>query len=116
MPAPKAFLGPDLAVRATGAVLIGGGTSILLGVKPKVGAAAIMGFLGSVSPVMHDFWKQEAPEQRMHDMINFTKNLALAGAAAALMGVEEPWPVSVPAPKPTTRQRARRMLRESIAA
>jgi putative oxidoreductase len=107
---------PDFAVRATGAVLIAGGTSILLGAKPKLGAAAIIGFLAGVSPIMHDFWKQEAPEQRMNDVINFTKNLALAGGAAALMGMDEPWPASVQEIKPTARQRARRMLRESLAA
>ncbi|PYV61224.1 MAG: DoxX family protein, partial [Acidobacteria bacterium] len=88
---------PDLAVQLTGATLIAGGTSILLGIKPKLGAAAIIGFLAGVSPIMHDFWKQEEPQQRMNDMINFTKNLALAGAATALMGVEEPWPASVTA-------------------
>ena len=105
---------PDAAVRATGAVLIAGGTSILLGLKPKLGAAAIVGFLAGVSPIMHDFWNEDA-EQRMNDMINFTKNLALVGGATALMAVEEPWPASI-APQPTVRQRARRMLRESIAA
>ena len=91
---------PDLAVKVTGAALIAGGTSILLGVKPKLGAAAIIGFLAGVSPIMHDFWKQEQPEQRMNDMINFTKNVALAGGAMALMGVEEPWPASVGKRKP----------------
>lgn len=106
---------PDVAVRVTGAALIAGGTSILLGIKPKLGAAAITGFLAGVSPIMHDFWNNEQPEQRMNDMINFTKNIALAGGAMALMSVEEPWPASV-APQPTVRQRARRMLRESIAA
>lgn len=105
---------PDLAVRASGAVLIAGGASILLGMKPKFGAAAIIGFLAGVSPVMHDFWNEDA-QQRMNDMINFTKNLALVGGATALMAVEEPWPASV-SPGPTVRQRARRMLRESIAA
>jgi hypothetical protein len=45
---------------------------------------------------MHDFWKAEDPAQRMNDMINFSKNLALLGGALALMGVEEPWPASVP--------------------
>ena len=102
------------AVRATGAVLIAGGTSVLLGLKPKLGAAAIVGFLAGVSPIMHDFWNEDA-EQRMNDMINFTMNLALVGGATALMAVEEPWPASI-APQPTVRQRARRMLRESIAA
>ena len=87
----------EAMVVASGAVLIAGGASILLGVKPKFGAAAIAGFLLGVSPVMHDFWKQEDPAQRMNDMINFSKNLALLGGALALMGVEEPWPASVPA-------------------
>ena len=107
---------PDLAVKLTGATLIAGGASILLGTKPKLGAAALVGFLAGVSPIMHDFWKQEQPEQRMNDMINFTKNMALLGGAMALMGVEEPWPASLPLPKPTTRQRTQEFLRESIAA
>ena len=66
---------PDLAIRATGAMLIAGGASILLGLKPKLGAAAIIGFLAVVSPVMHDFWNEDS-ERRMNDMINFTKNLS----------------------------------------
>ena len=86
---------PDLVVKASGAMLIVGGTSILLGIKPKLGTLAVMGFLAGVSPVMHDFWNEQA-EQRMNDMINFTKNMALVGGALALMGVEEPWPASVP--------------------
>ena len=45
---------------------------------------------------MHDFWRIEDPQQRMHETINFTKNLALLGGALALLGVDEPWPVSVP--------------------
>jgi uncharacterized membrane protein YphA (DoxX/SURF4 family) len=86
----------EVAVTATGLALIAGGTSILLGIKPKLGAAAIATFLGGVSPVMHDFWRIEDPGQRMNEMINFTKNLALLGGALALLGVDEPWPVSVP--------------------
>lgn len=104
---------PDLAVRVTGAVLIAGGTSILLGVKPKLGAMAITGFLAGVSPIMHDFWRQEQPEQRMNDMINFTKNIALAGGAIALMGVEEPWPASVSKKKPM--HKVKKFLREVAA-
>jgi putative oxidoreductase len=91
---------PEAAVVASGVALLIGGTSILLGVKPKLGAAAIAGFLLGVSPVMHNFWNIEDPAQRMNDMINFSKNLALLGGALALMGVKEPWPASVPvAPK-----------------
>jgi putative oxidoreductase len=103
---------PDLAVKATGAVLIAGGSSILLGVKPKLGAAAIIGFLAAVSPVMHNFWKAERPEERMNDSVNFLKNVALAGGAMALMGVEEPWPASLPAKK---SNRIKRLLRRVAA-
>jgi uncharacterized membrane protein YphA (DoxX/SURF4 family) len=85
----------DLAVAATGVALLIGGASFLLGIKPKVGALSIAGFLAGVSPVMHNFWKSENPEQRMHDMVDFSKNMALLGAAMALMTVREPWPASV---------------------
>lgn len=86
----------EAAVASTGVVLIAGGTSILLGVKPKLGTAAIAGFLAGVSPVMHNFWSVQEPNERMNEMINFSKNMALLGSALALMGVDEPWPVSVP--------------------
>jgi putative oxidoreductase len=86
----------EAAVTASGVALIAGGASILLGIKPKLGAAAIAGFLAGVSPVMHDFWRVEEPNQRMNEMINFGKNMALIGGALALMGVDEPWPASIP--------------------
>ena len=87
---------PEVAVVATGVALVAGGTSILLGVKPKLGAAAIAGFLAGVSPVMHNFWNMQDPNQRMNEMVHFSKNLALLGGALALMGMDEPWPASVP--------------------
>lgn len=92
-----------VAVPASGVALLIGGASILLGIKPKWGALAIVGFLASVSPAIHDFWRAEDPNQRMNDMANFAKNMALLGAALALMSVEEPWPVSVPLAQPETR-------------
>jgi putative oxidoreductase len=86
----------EAVVATTGVVLIAGGASILLGIKPKLGTAAIAAFLAGVSPVMHNFWSIQEPNQRMNEMINFSKNMALLGSALALMGVDEPWPVSVP--------------------
>lgn len=94
---------PDVAVLASGAALIVGGASLLLGIKPKMGAAAVVGFLAGVSPVMHNFWAQEDPQQRQMEMIQFSKNMALLGGALALMGVEEPWPASVPVAQPEQR-------------
>jgi len=42
--------------------------------------------------------------------------MAMLGAALALMGVEEPWPASVPVAQPDLLQRAERRVRRSIAA
>lgn len=107
---------PDVAVMASGAMMIVGGASILSGVKPKWGTLAIMGFLAGVSPMIHDFWSHQDPNQRQAEMVNFTKNLALLGGALALMGVEEPWPVSVPVAQPNALQRARKFARRKAAA
>lgn len=107
---------PDVAVTASGIMLIAGGTSIVLGIKPRLGALLAAGFLGVVSPAMHAFWKDEDPNQRMNDMVHFSKNLALLGATVALAGVEEPWPASVPIAQPGRMERMRRVARRGVAA
>jgi len=112
----KNVLAPELAVTGTGLALIVGGSSILLGLKPKIGTALVAGFLAAVSPVMHDFWRAEDPGQRTNDMINFSKNMALLGSALALMAVEEPWPGSVPVAQPGKLERMRRAFQRQIAA
>jgi putative oxidoreductase len=104
-----------VAVAASGIPLIIGGASLLLGVKPKFGAAAIFGFLAGVSPIMHDFWRNEDPDERQSNMINFMKNATLAGAALALMGVEEPWEVSVPVGQPGVGKKLRKVVRRITA-
>lgn len=106
----------EAGVVGTGVAMLAGGTSLMLGIKPKLGALAIVGFLAGVSPLMHDFWNAEDPNQRMNDMVNFTKNLALAGAALALMGVEEPWPASVPVAQPSATEQFTHFVRREVAA
>ncbi len=106
---------PELAVTLSAVPLIIGGASLALGVKPKLGAVAILGFLTGVSPVMHDFWRNEDHQERQTNMINFLKNLALAGGALALAGVEEPWEASVPVGKRTLREKARSVRRKLVA-
>lgn len=85
---------PELAVVASGIALASGGASIILGVKPQLGTLAILGFLAVTSPVMHNFWSGEDPQQKQNEMIHFSKNMALLGAALALAGIEE-WPLSI---------------------
>jgi len=106
---------PELAVTLSAVPLLIGGASVLLGVKPKLGAAALLGFLAGVSPIMHDFWRNDDPETRNNNMINFMKNMALAGGALALMGVEEPWEASVPVRKPRFSDKVKKITRRIAA-
>lgn len=87
----------EQAVQATGGMLVAGGLSILAGLKPRQGLATIIAFLVPVSLQMHRFWEQEDPQKKQLEMTQFLKNMALVGAALALMAVDEPWPASVDA-------------------
>jgi uncharacterized membrane protein YphA (DoxX/SURF4 family) len=88
---------PDVAVPASGVLLIAGGLSVMAGVRPRQGLAAIIAFLIPVSLQMHRFWELEDRQQRLNEMTNFTKNMALVGAALAMMQIKEPWPASIDA-------------------
>ena len=83
------------AVQATGALLLTGGWSVITGLKPREGLATLIAFLVPTTLQMHRFWEIEDPQARQAELTNFTKNVALVGAALALMQIDEPWPVSV---------------------
>jgi putative oxidoreductase len=85
----------ETAIPATGAMLLAGGLSVVAGARPKQGLAAIVGFLIPVTLQMHRFWEVEDPQQRMNEMVQFTKNVALVGAALMMLQIPEPWPISV---------------------
>jgi putative oxidoreductase len=71
------------SVIASGLALMAGGASLALGIKPKLGAFSIIGFLAAVSPAIHGFWKDRDPGERMHNVVDFTKNMALLSSALA---------------------------------
>ena len=93
--ASKGVGAPDAAVTSSGALLAAGGLSVMAGVKPKQGLAAIIGFLIPVTLQMHRFWEESDPERRMNETVNFGKNVALIGAALTMLQIAEPWPISV---------------------
>ena len=74
---------PDAAVIASGVALVAGGASLALGLKPKFGAASVIGFLAAVTPSIHNFWGDADPNQRQNNMAHFGKNLALLSGALA---------------------------------
>jgi uncharacterized membrane protein YphA (DoxX/SURF4 family) len=93
--ASKGVPNPEKAVQATGAMLIAGGVSVIAGIKPRQGLATLIAFLVPTTLQMHRFWEETEPQQRMGQTVNFAKNVALIGAALALMQIDEPWPASI---------------------
>jgi putative oxidoreductase len=93
--AAKGVPASDTAIPATGAMLLAGGLSVMLGVKPRQGLAALIGFLVPVTLQIHRFWEVEDPQQRMNEMVHFSKNLALIGAALMMLKLEQPWEASL---------------------
>lgn len=91
----KGVPAPDLAIVGSGAWLLVGGLSIILGAWPQIGALMIVIFLLGVTPVMHNYWAVTDQNQRLNDFINFQKNLALLGAALMLLSIPSPWPYSL---------------------
>jgi uncharacterized membrane protein YphA (DoxX/SURF4 family) len=82
------------AVVVSGLWLILSSLSLILGIRPHVGAAMVVVFLLVVSPIMHNYWAV-SEDLRMNDFLNFTKNIALAGGALMALAIPEPWPYSV---------------------
>ncbi|ELY51136.1 DoxX family membrane protein [Natronolimnohabitans innermongolicus] len=78
---------PSVSVPAISGGLLAGGIGLVLWRLPASAAAAIASFLIGVTPVMHDFWNVDDPEERQNELIHFLKNTALLGAALALLKV-----------------------------
>ncbi|MFP4590993.1 MAG: DoxX family protein [Halobacteriales archaeon] len=94
--ATKGVPAPRLAVVGSGLLLVLGGLTIVLGVYPLVGAVALIAFFVGVTPVMHDFWTVDDPEQRQNEMINFLKNGALLGASLVILAIAgASWPYAL---------------------
>ncbi len=94
----KGVPAPNAAVAVSGVLAAAGGISLLTGLWPKIGAGMISTFLLGVSPAMHAFWREQEPERRMNEMVNFTKNMALIGASLFAAAHPEPWPLSLARP------------------
>lgn len=87
---------PTLAVAVTGLMLLGGGLSILLGVRPRWGALLLLVFLVPTSFMMHKFWGISDPMMAANQAGHFWKNMSLAGAALMIYGLATLYPMRWP--------------------
>ena len=76
-----------LATRVTGVQIALGGLSVILGVWGDLGALLLAAFLVPTALLIHGFWKESEPMARQMEMVQFNKDLALAGAALAFFWV-----------------------------
>ena len=78
---------PKLAVIFSGILIFLGGLWVLTGAYAKVGLYEIMIFLLPVTFVMHNFWSDTDPGQKMVNKIQFMKNMALLGATLMMLQI-----------------------------
>lgn len=93
--ASKGVPAAGLAVAVTGLLLLAGGLGILLGVYVPWAIAALIVFLVLVTFKMHNFWAIADQNMKIVEMINFTKNMALLGAALMFFAVPLPWTYAI---------------------
>jgi uncharacterized membrane protein YphA (DoxX/SURF4 family) len=94
--ASKGVPAASFLVPFTGFQLVFGGLGIALGVYPVLAAGAVAVFLLVTTPVMHDFWTVEDPQERQGETTDFLKNVTTFGAALAFLVLgTEPWLYSV---------------------
>jgi len=86
---------PYYAVVLSGLMILIAGFGILLGVYIRWDVAFLAVFVIPVSLKMHDFWNAEDEQTKIFDWIQFTKNMALLGAALMLLAIPEPWAYSL---------------------
>jgi uncharacterized membrane protein YphA (DoxX/SURF4 family) len=75
---------PTVTVPLTGAVIIVSGLGVVLGVLADLAALFIAGFLFLTAFIIHRFWRIQDPQMRQMEQVQFSKDLALAGAALVI--------------------------------
>lgn len=71
------------AVIGSGVLILVGGLMVLFGVWADLGALFLLVFLLSTAVLMHGFWAESEPQSKQMEMVQFNKDVALAGAAIA---------------------------------
>ena len=83
------------AVIFSGLLIVVGGLSVIVGYHVWIGLACLMAFLLPVTLLMHNYWVETEMMPRINQRVNFQKNVALLGAALAMLMIPKPWPLSL---------------------
>jgi uncharacterized membrane protein YphA (DoxX/SURF4 family) len=65
--------------------MLAAGTTLAVGVLPKLSALVLLGTLIPTTFVGHNFWDEDEPQTRRNQQIHFTKNLAMMGGLIAVL-------------------------------
>ena len=76
-----------VATQVSGVLLIVGALMVLLGIWADLGALLLVVFLVPTAFLMHAFWKETDPQAKQLEMIQFQKDLALAGASLLIFAL-----------------------------
>lgn len=73
-----------LMVQISGAALLLGGLSIALGIFGDIGSLGLAILLVIMAVMMHAFWKESDAGAKMMEMVQFNKDIAIAGGALVM--------------------------------
>jgi putative oxidoreductase len=92
--ASKGVTNAPFWVTVASLLLVLGGASLITGIRPWLGVAALAPFLVPVTLIMPNFWTMQgmAAEIEQH---SFTGNIGLFGSALLLLAIPQPWAVSL---------------------
>ncbi|KAA1395543.1 DoxX family protein [Aeromicrobium ginsengisoli] len=76
-----------LMVQISGVTFILGGVSIALGIWGDIGALGLAIQLLITAVMMHAFWKETDATNKMMEMVQFNKDVALAGGALVMFTI-----------------------------
>jgi putative oxidoreductase len=77
---------PEVLVQVNGAVQVGGGVLLALGILPRLSATALAASLIPTTAAGHRFWEETDPSTRAQQTIHFLKNAAMFGGLLAVIG------------------------------
>jgi len=88
-----------LLIMAARALQLIAGLGLILGIYPRVSAIALLLFLIPATLMAHDFWQAFGTPLYQVQLINFFKNLCMAGGLIFILATKNQ-PVLLPRPTP----------------